>query len=121
MAEHNELGDLGEKLAQEYLQSKGYVILEKNWTFQKAEIDIIAQKESNTLVIVEVKTRTNTFIGNPEEFVNKKKIKMLVTAANEYIISHHLDVEARFDIMAVVVNQQYQHIEHIENAFYFFQ
>ncbi len=120
MAEHNELGELGEKLAREYLEQKGYTILAKNWTYQKAEIDIIAQKDPEILVIVEVKTRNNTFIGNPEEFVSKKKIKLLVMAANEYVVSNRLNVEVRFDIIAVVHNSKYQKIEHIENAFYFF-
>ena len=58
MAEHNELGKLGEELAVSYLQKNGYIIMDTNWTFQKAEIDIIAKKE-NTLAIVEVKTRSS--------------------------------------------------------------
>ena len=121
MSDHNELGKIGEQMACDYLLDKGYTILERNWFFQKAEIDIIAQKDAGTLVIVEVKTRTNNFIGNPEEFVSKKKMRLLVSAANEYVISHKLNVEVRFDIMAIVKNAQYQHIEHLENAFYFFQ
>ena len=120
MAEHNELGELGEQMAVDYLLQKGYSIIERNWRYGKAEVDIIAQKNKETLVIVEVKTRSNSFIGNPEEFVNDKKIKLLVEAANEYVISHDLDVEVRFDIMAIVKNQKYQEIKHIEDAFYFF-
>ena len=58
MAEHNELGKLGEEMAVEFLRKDGYSILETNWTFQKAEIDILAQK-GNTLAIVEVKTRSS--------------------------------------------------------------
>lgn len=121
MSEHNELGKLGEKLACEFLEKKGYRILEKNWTWQKAEIDIVVQKEPDTLVIVEVKTRTNSFIGNPEEFVGKSKIRHLVNAAHQYVALHRLNTEVRFDIVAVVYNSKYQNIEHIENAFYFFQ
>ena len=121
MSEHNELGEIGEQMAQDFLISKGYTILEKNWRYLKAEVDLIVQKEKGTLVIVEVKTRTNSFIGNPEEFVTKKKIKLLVVAANEYVISRKLNVEVRFDIVAIVKNSKYQHIEHFENAFYFFQ
>ena len=56
MAEHNELGKLGEELAVDFLIEKGYEILETNWRFQKAEVDIIAQKE-NILAVVEVKTK----------------------------------------------------------------
>ncbi|MET0945038.1 MAG: YraN family protein, partial [Flavobacterium sp.] len=62
MAEHNELGKEGEKLAAKYLQENGYEILDRNWTFQKAEIDIIAQKD-NYLAIVEVKTRSSLDFG----------------------------------------------------------
>ncbi len=120
MAEHNELGELGEQIAVDLLVKKGYKIIERNWRYLKAEIDIIAQKEPETLVIVEVKTRSNSFIGNPEEFVTPKKIKLLVKAANEYVVSRKLDVEVRFDIIAIVSNSRYQNIDHLENAFYFF-
>ncbi len=120
MADHNELGKEGEAMAVAYLQKKGYTILDKNWRYLKAEIDIVAQKDPETLVIVEVKTRTNNFIGNPEEFVSKKKIKLLTQAANEYVISKNMNVEVRFDIIAIVKNSKYQHLEHLENAFYFF-
>lgn len=72
MAKHNELGKEGEKRAVQYLQDDGYEILDINWTFQKAEIDIIAQKD-NYLVIVEVKTRSSLDFGDPQDFVNQKK------------------------------------------------
>lgn len=120
MADHNELGKEGEQIAVDLLLQKGYKIIERNWRYLKAEIDIIAQKDSDTLVIVEVKTRSNSFIGNPEEFVTKKKIKLLVMAANEFVISRKLDVEVRFDIIAIVKNSKYQKVEHLEDAFYFF-
>ncbi len=58
MAEHNELGKKGENLAVEFLQKEGYKILDRNWTFQKAEIDIIAQKDE-ILAVIEVKTRSS--------------------------------------------------------------
>ena len=73
MAEHNELGKLGEELAVEFLRKEGYRILETNWTFQKAEIDILAQKE-NILAVVEVKTRSSLDFGLPQDFVKPKKI-----------------------------------------------
>ena len=72
MAEHNELGKKGEELAVKYLQEDGYEILDRNWTFQKAEIDIIAQKD-NYLAIVEVKTRSSLDFGDPQDFVKPKK------------------------------------------------
>ncbi len=120
MAEHNELGKEGEQIAVNLLLKKGYKIIDRNWRFLKAEIDIIAQKDLDTLVIVEVKTRSNSFIGNPEEFVTPKKIKLLVKAANEYVISKKFDVEVRFDIIAIVKNSKYLDVKHLEDAFYFF-
>lgn len=120
MATHNELGTLGEELATKFLQREGYIILERNWRFQKAEIDIIAQKETDTLVFVEVKTRNSAFFGDPQSFVTPSKIKLLVKAANEYMIANTLDIEARFDIIAVLKNSTEERIEHFENAFYHF-
>ncbi len=119
MAEHNELGKLGEELAVDFLHKNGYDILETNWVFQKAEIDIIAQKE-NILAIVEVKTRSNVDFGLPQDFVKPKKIQLLVKAVNEYVISNELDVEIRFDIIAIHKEGKNYKIEHIEDAFYHF-
>lgn len=120
MADHNELGKEGEQIAVDLLLQKGYKILERNWRFQRAEIDIVAQKDENILVVVEVKTRTNSAIGSPEEFVTKNKIKLLVKAADAYVVSKKLNVEVRFDIIAVVKNAKYQKVDHLEDAFYFF-
>jgi putative endonuclease len=119
MAQHNDLGKQGEKMAVEFLQKKGYEILETNWTFQKAEIDIIAQKE-NILAIVEVKTRSTLDFGLPQDFVKPKKIQLLVKAVNEYVISNDLDVEVRFDIIAVHKEGESFVIEHLIDAFYHF-
>lgn len=119
MAEHNKLGKLGEEIAVSFLQDNGYKILETNWTFQKAEIDIIAQKE-NVLAIVEVKTRSSIDFGLPQDFVKPKKIQLLVKAVNEYVISNNLDVEVRFDIMAIHKTEKKFDMEHLEAAFYYF-
>jgi putative endonuclease len=119
MAEHNELGKIGEELAVEFLRKNGYEILETNWTFQKAEIDIIAQKE-NTLAVVEVKTRSSLEFGLPQDFVKPKKIQLLVKAINEYVVSKNLDVEVRFDIIAVHKENKSFAIEHLKDAFYHF-
>lgn len=119
MAEHNELGKLGEDLAVDYLKKNGYTILNTNWTFQKAEIDIIAQKD-NILAIVEVKTRSSIDFGSPQDFVKPAKIQLLVKAVNEYVISNDLDLEIRFDIIAINKEGKGFHIEHLEDAFYYF-
>ncbi len=119
MAEHNELGKLGEELAVDFLQKNGYEILETNWVFQKAEIDIIAQKD-NILVAVEVKTRSSIDFGLPQDFVKPKKIQLLVKAINEYVVSNDLDVEVQFDIIAINKEEKDFNIEHIKNAFFHF-
>lgn len=119
MAEHNELGKLGEELAVEYLQKEGYEILETNWVFQKAEIDIIAKK-AETIAVIEVKTRSSIDFGLPQDFVNPKKIQLLVKAINEYIISNDLDAEVRFDIISIQKIEKNFKIEHLIDAFYYF-
>jgi len=119
MAEHNELGKLGEELAVDFLLKKGYKIRAKNWRYLKAEVDIIAQKE-NTIIAVEVKTRSTDYFGDPQDFITKKKIKLLVMAMNEYVVSRDLDVEVRFDIIAILRNQKGTKIEHLEDAFLHF-
>lgn len=119
MAEHNELGKLGEEKAVEFLEKAGYEILERNWVFQKAEVDIIARK-TDIVAIIEVKTRSSIDFGLPQEFVKPKKIQLLVKAVNEYITINDLDVEVRFDIIAIHKTVKEFVIEHIENAFYHF-
>lgn len=119
MAQHNELGKKGEQLAIDYLVKNGYTIIEKNYRFQKAEVDIIAQNR-DVLAVVEVKTRSTAYFGNPQDFVNPKKIKLLVTAIDDYVIKHDLDVEIRFDIIAIIKQRNKFVIEHIEDAFLYF-
>lgn len=119
MAQHNELGKKGEQLALELLQEKGYTIRDKNWRYQKAEVDIIAQKD-DTLAVVEVKTRSTTDFGDPQDFVKPKKIKLLVSAIDEYVTSKDLDVDVRFDIIAIVKDGKNFSIEHLEDAFLHF-
>ncbi len=119
MADHNDLGKLGEELAVEFLEKNGYSILETNWTFQKAEVDIIAKKDT-ILAVVEVKTRSSNDFGPPQDFVKPKKIQLLVKAINEYVISNDLEVEVRFDIIALNREGKGFKIEHLEDAFYYF-
>ena len=119
MAEHNELGKQGEEQAVDFLQKNGYDILETNWIFQKAEIDIIAIKEE-TLAIIEVKTRSSIDFGLPQDFVKPKKIQLLVKAVNEYVNQNQLDVSVRFDIIAIHKNANNFNIDHLEDAFLHF-
>lgn len=118
MAEHNELGRLGEKLAKDFLVAKGYQILEQNWVCGHKEIDIIAM-DGKELVIVEVKTRRVQCLVDPEETVDKYKQRFLIWAAEAYIERNNLNVDVRFDIVAIVIDKNNEHrIDHIENAFY---
>ncbi|MEE9364081.1 MAG: YraN family protein [Cellulophaga sp.] len=119
MGEHNELGKIGEQLAVDFLVKNGYKICCKNYRYLKAEIDIIARK-GELLTIVEVKSRSSTFLMPIADAVTPKKIKLLVMAANEYVISRELDVEVRFDIITVLKTKGKFELEHIESAFYHF-
>ncbi len=119
MAWHNEIGRIGEEMAAEHFIREGYQILERNYIFDKAEVDLIAKKEE-TLVGVEVKLRSSTDFGNPQDFVNKKKIRLMVKAMNHYVEKNDLDVHVRFDIVAIVVQGKKFDLTHIEEAFYHF-
>ena len=119
MAEHNKLGKKGENLAAEYLLLKEYEILERNYRYQKAEIDIIARR-ANLLIAAEVKTRSTPEFGDPQDFVKPKQIKQLVKAMNHYVEDNGLDVDVRFDIIAIVKNKAGTRIEHIQDAFLYF-
>ena len=119
MAFHNELGKKGEDLAVSYLQKKGYMIVARNFRHQKTEVDIIARKE-DVLAIIEVKTRSTPDFGNPQDFVKGKQIQNLVKAVDFFVNDHELDVEVRFDIIAIIKNQSGTTIEHLENAFLYF-
>ncbi|NNE32036.1 MAG: endonuclease, partial [Winogradskyella sp.] len=89
MATHNELGKKGEQLAVDFLLKNNYNIMARNYRFDKAEVDIIAQKE-DILAIVEVKTRSSVDFGNPQDFVKPKQIKNLVKAVDEYVTANNL-------------------------------
>lgn len=119
MAQHNELGKEGEQMAVDFLLKNGYEIMERNYRFDKAEVDIIAKKDT-FLAIIEVKTRSTTDFGNPQDFVKPKQIQRLVKAVDAYVTENDLDVEVRFDIIAIINENKTFKIEHFENAFYHF-
>jgi len=116
MADHNETGKKGESIALQYLLDKGYQILEQNWQNHHQEIDIIAAK-GNELVIVEVKCRTGTPLVEPYIAVNRNKQNLLIKAANAYIQRKNIDMETRFDVISITLGKE-ERIDHIENAFY---
>jgi putative endonuclease len=123
MAEHNDLGALGEERAQRYLQSKGFRIRHVNWhnltpsgKEGKLELDIVAEKDG-MLIVVEVKTRSTDTFEHPKEAITIRKIRNIVNAAHEYIFQHDWKGETRFDVISVIPHGQSFHIEHIEDAF----
>jgi putative endonuclease len=118
MAVHNDLGWRGEQIAVDYLENLGYRILNRNWKCARAEVDVIADLQG-TLIFVEVKTRSSTDYGEPEEFVDYKKERQLEFASSAYIEMKQHQGEIRFDIIAIVFeNKDIYKINHIEDAFW---
>lgn len=117
MAEHNELGKAGEEAAAAYLVNHGYVIRHRNWHKGHLELDIVAAKD-NELIVVEVKTRTSADIMQPEDAVTLQKIRHTVKAADTYIKLFQIDAPVRFDIITAIGRPGNLKIEHIEEAFY---
>lgn len=113
---HIHTGRQGESMAVAYLQDLGYNVLQQNYRYKRAEIDIIAQQGSS-LVFVEVKTRGSNVYGYPEEAVNYRKEALLLTAATAYIEEHNWQFDVRFDIISVTLSAP-PVIHHIQDAFH---
>lgn len=113
----NKFGSLGEKLACEFLIRNGYIIHSRNWRYKHLEVDLIAEL-NNKIIIIEIKTRSSNEHGDPWEFVDKKKQKNLVQAANFYLEINNIDKEVSFDIISVIIKDYSEHeIQHIKDAF----
>jgi len=109
----SQIGKLAEDKAIELLKKKGYRIIERNFRTKSGEIDIIAE-DGKTIVFVEVRFRKHRSFGSPEETVNPKKIKKIVSTANRYISMKNLaGRDIRFDVIAL----DKEGIRHIINAF----
>lgn len=117
MADHNKLGAKGEQLALALLKKKGYSILAENWRSGKNEVDVIA-RIADTVVFVEVKTRSTAYFGDPSKAVSIAKQKRTIQAANDYLEQHELEFEARFDVISVVISEKDYQLDHMEDAFY---
>jgi putative endonuclease len=117
MASHNELGKWGEDVAATYLERQGYTIIERDWKSGHRDLDIIAL-DRDTVVFVEVKTRSNRMFTDPEMAVDYQKIRHLQQAANHYIKYRHINHDIRFDIITVVgTMNDSPAIDHIKDAF----
>lgn len=122
MARHNDLGAWGEDTAVEFLTKQGYVVMERDWRYgrSKVDIDIVCKTpDCRTVVFVEVKTRTSDELLVPEDAVDRRKIRHIGRAANEYVKMHDVVEALRFDIIAIVgtLDAPNTEINHIEDAF----
>lgn len=114
---HIELGKKGEEVATQNLIKNGYAIVERNYRWKNAEIDIICKKD-NQLVIVEVKTRNSSVFGEPYKSVSLSKQRQIVKVANKFIVDQDVDLDVRFDVFSIVINKSTEKVQHIQNAFY---
>ena len=118
MLSKTEAGKKGEDKAIEYLQNSGYKILEKNWRYRRAEIDIIAREsKSGILVFLEVKSRSYDYFGEPELSVDDRKKILIADAASAYMDKISYNWEIRFDIISILFNAEKPEIKHFKDAF----
>jgi putative endonuclease len=112
------LGSKGEDLAVKYLKKKGFKVIERNYHCPVGELDLIA-REGNTLVFVEIKARSSSDYGLPQEAVDRFKQKKMIDVARTYLAERHLteDIAARFDVVAIRLTPTGHQIELIRDAF----
>lgn len=113
---NTQTGRLGEKLASDYLQKKGYKIVEQNYRTKYAEIDLVARKK-DVLVFVEVRTKVGEQFGTPEETLNWKKVQKVKRNAFSYVARAKWNKLYRVDGMCIVLDKNHgvQRLEHYEN------
>ncbi|MBS1616663.1 MAG: YraN family protein [Bacteroidetes bacterium] len=117
MGKHNETGRLGEQIAAEYLAAKGWNILHRNWRSAHRELDLIALDEQE-LVFIEIKTRSGTAFGFPEEAVSPPKQAHLRAAAEDFLEQNPEFTQARFDVVSILLHGNIVHeILHLRDAF----
>jgi putative endonuclease len=117
MSKNRKIGDIGEELSVKFLIEHGYQIIEKNWTVGHKEIDIIA-KENDIYIFVEVKTRTSSKMGMPEESISERKIQSVTEAARIYLYEKQYK-DIRFDVISILLKKENPpELLHIKDAFY---
>lgn len=109
-------GNMGESMASNHLKSKGLEIIERNYRFKKAEIDLIGILNNELLVFVEVKMRKGNTHGFPEEFVTTGQVRQIKRAAENYIFAINWHKDIRFDVIAI--EELTNTLTHFEDAFY---
>jgi len=122
MVTTNDIGDRGEDVAVAHLEDSGYRMLDRNYYFERNEVDLICRDsddEDGELVFVEVKTRSGVGYGPPEAAITEEKKQSLVEVAQAYLHEQQLeDVPARFDVVTVFLAvDRPPEINHYENAF----
>lgn len=111
-----QLGKLGEALARKYLEDEGYIIMAQNYSCRTGEVDLIG-RIGDTLVFIEVKTRSTHTFGTPGEAVDYRKQTRLCNTALNYIQRYgYVDMDYRFDIIEVYAHKNY-YLNHIKDAF----
>lgn len=116
MSTQSDLGKKGEALAAEFLRKKDYRILEQNFKWEKAEVDIISVKDDK-IIFVEVKTRQSPYLNDPALMVPMKKWKQIMKAADVYMKHRTDNLRVQFDIVSVITNDAYTIIDHYDEAF----
>ncbi|MFC2129522.1 YraN family protein [Bacteroidota bacterium] len=116
MAASNEFGKRAEHFTTGFLISKGYHILERNWRYGHLELDVVCT-DWKELVFVEVKARRESIFPHPEDVFTPMKERYMLLAAEAYIMQHNFKMGARFDLVAIVMNQKGFEIEHFEQVF----
>jgi len=117
MSEHYELGKKGEEEAANFLTKKGFYIMHRNWRCGKLELDIVAG-DGDEIVFVEVKTRRNTYFGYPDEAIDDRKIRRIVSAAGAYVRYYSINLPIRYDVVSVIGMEPPFEIEHVPDAFF---
>lgn len=112
-----ELGRIGEAMAAKHLLEKGYTIHSKNYIYDHAEVDIVAE-ENGMLVFVEVKTRMSAYLSDPSLLISRKKQRQIIKASDNFAREFHPGKESRFDVIIIITNDKYTSLEHIVDAFY---
>ncbi|MDY5969891.1 MAG: YraN family protein [Bacteroidales bacterium] len=116
MAQHNDLGRIGENLAEKYLVNHDFKIVERDWRLGHNDIDLIAW-DGNELVFIEIKTRRSNKCAEPEEWVDLEKQRSYVRLADYYVTKNNIEEEVRFDIIGIILNAQRQELHHLRRAF----
>ena len=108
-------GQLGEEMAADYLQERGYVIVARNWRSRFGEVDIIA-RDGQTLAFIEVKTRGRKkgYFGTPLDAITPDKVRRLSRLAMDFGAQHNIDVPLRLDVVAISSNEEPELIRGIE-------